>query len=506
VTTPWEPGTSVQPDDQPAVRGQWDPGADPVLPAAYSAPPQPWNPPAAAHPPPSSPAYAAGPGQGASGAWNSQPTADSPPVIQPVMAQPHPPLADPNGNGYGYSSPRVGWEQTPAGRPAPPPPPLPPPPAPAQALNVNGNGYGTSGGTEAGRHRRERPAVPDPWASGAGPDTTQLPAVTPPPVPPGEQWVYVDPSAFSDPYTEAPVYTSGAQPVPSHGPLEPQYSGATAGAATAVLAGPGAELAGAHPGTGHLQPPPDRASGPPPPGDPLLSSSYQPEKGELDIKERRSWRTWQLVTLALVAAVLGMGLAALAGPNSTSTASSSRGGYKLPPPSGSTATTGVGSTPAKAGAGAGAGSTTTTAAGGSTSTTAAGGSTSATTAAGSTATTVAGAAGSTGTTTPAVVGPATVLVPEVQQTGDWTSPSFTIAGGTWNIGWAFQCTPAPSATPSFEIFVVDTGAAAGSTPAVTSSAASGNSVTPLTTTGSQQVMVQTTAACRWAVKVTGSGS
>jgi hypothetical protein len=41
---------------------------------------------------------------------------------------------------------------------------------------------------------------------------------------------------------------------------------------------------------------------------------------------------------------------------------------------------------------------------------------------------------------------------------------------------------------------------------VTSSAASGNSVTPLTTTGSQQVMVQTTAACRWAVKVTGSGS
>jgi hypothetical protein len=41
---------------------------------------------------------------------------------------------------------------------------------------------------------------------------------------------------------------------------------------------------------------------------------------------------------------------------------------------------------------------------------------------------------------------------------------------------------------------------------VTSTAASGQAVTPLTSTGSQQVMVQTTAACRWAVKVTGSSS
>ena len=42
--------------------------------------------------------------------------------------------------------------------------------------------------------------------------------------------------------------------------------------------------------------------------------------------------------------------------------------------------------------------------------------------------------------------------------GNWTSPSFNIAGGTWNIGWAFQCAPAPTGGPSFQIFVVNTGA------------------------------------------------
>ena len=104
------------------------------------------------------------------------------------------------------------------------------------------------------------------------------------------------------------------------------------------------------------------------------------------------------------------------------------------------------------------------------------------------------------------MGPATVLVPQTTMSGNWTSPSFTIAGGTWNIGWAFQCAPAPTGGPSFQIFVVNTGAPPGSAPAVTSTAATGNAITPQTSTGSQQVVVQTTAACRWAVKVTGSSS
>ena len=232
--------------------------------------------------------------------------------------------------------------------------------------------------------------------------------------------------------------------------------------------------------------------GPPPaqPADPLLASSYQPEEGELKIKERRSWKTWQLLLAVVLAAGLGMWFNSLGGSSSgnAATSGSGSGTYKLPP-DGATATT----APAGAAA-AGHGSTATTAAG----------STSTTTAAGTTATTAAG--GSTATTAPAAVGPATVLVPETTQTGNWTSPAFTIAGGTWNIGWAFQCAPAPTGGPSFQIFVVNSGAAPGSTPAVTSTAASGQSVSPETTAGSQQVIVQTTAACRWAVKVTGSSS
>jgi len=97
----------------------------------------------------------------------------------------------------------------------------------------------------------------------------------------------------------------------------------------------------------------------------------------------------------------------------------------------------------------------------------------------------------------------TVLIPATQLSGNWTSSSFTIAAGQWNIGWAFQCTPAPATTPTFEIFVVNAGGTPGPTPAVSSSAASGQSITPQSSLGSQQVIVQTAASCRWAVKVTG---
>jgi hypothetical protein len=223
--------------------------------------------------------------------------------------------------------------------------------------------------------------------------------------------------------------------------------------------------------------------------DPLLSPGYKPEEGELNIKERRSWKTWQVLIAVVVAIVLGMWFNGNTGTASGSSASSSGGGYKLPPAAGAPTTV-----PASASAAAKGGATTATTAAGSTSTTAAG----------ATSTTAAG--GTTATTAATAVGPATVLVPETTQSGNWTSPAFTIAGGTWNIGWAFQCTPAPTGGPSFQIFVVNSGAAAGSTPAVTSTAASGQSVSPETSVGSQQVIVQTTAACRWAVKVTGSSS
>jgi hypothetical protein len=291
-----------------------------------------------------------------------------------------------------------------------------------------------------------------------------------------EQWEYVDPSAYSDPYAEAPVYTSGDPAAPTAAPpsMRPQaYAQAESpqGYGFPAAAGQGV--------------------GAPPPGDAMLSPDYRPEAGELAIKERRTWKSWQLLTAVVVAMVVGMWLYYIAGPVQKTDAASAASGYKLPPPS-----SGAGGTTTTA-AGAAAGATTTTAAGATT-----------TTAAGATTTTAATAAGAAGTSTSSTVavGPATVLVPEQQLSGNWTSPAFTIAGGTWNVGWAFQCTPAPSATPTFEIFVVTSGSAPSGTPAITSSAASGSAVTPLTTTGSQQVVVQTTAACRWAVKVTGSGS
>jgi hypothetical protein len=307
-----------------------------------------------------------------------------------------------------------------------------------------------------------------------------------------DQWVYVDPSAYSNPYTDAPVYTSGPQPIPTEAPAQEVQVPTPTG---------GSDLLG---GFGEPQSISSEAdgSGPSPLIDPLLASDYRPEAGELKIKGRRSWKTWHLVTACIVAIVIGMAINGNVGSASGSSASAGGGGggYKLPPPSsgGSTATTAAGSS-SKPGATT---VTSTTAPGStSTSTTTAGASTTTTSAAGASA-----SASASTTTPPAALPAATVLVPEVQQTGNWTSPAFTIAGGTWNIGWAFQCVPAPAAPPTFQIFVVDNGAAPGTTPAVTSSVASGNSVTPLTSTGSQQVIVQTSAACRWAVKVTGSGS
>ena len=218
----------------------------------------------------------------------------------------------------------------------------------------------------------------------------------------------------------------------------------------------------------------------------------QPEPGDLHIVQKRTWRTWQLVAAVIVAALLGMWINGSTGGASGSSATSG-GESKLPPPSEST------TTPPSGAHGSSSGSTTTTTAGG---------------AAGATTTTTAGSgggsAGATTTTTTgggapatAAAGPNTVLVPATQQTGNWTSPAFTIAGGTWDIGWAFRCTPPPASGPSFQVFVVANGASPGPTPAVTSTDPQGQSVTPQTSTGSQQIVVQAPPGCLWAVKVTG---
>jgi len=220
-------------------------------------------------------------------------------------------------------------------------------------------------------------------------------------------------------------------------------------------------------------------------GDALASSDHAPERGELKIKERRTWRTWQLLTAILVAAIFGMWINGDTGGGASSASSSGSG--KLPPPS------------AAASGSSAAGGTTTTVAGGSTTTTAAGGSTTTTVAGGSTTTTAASSTSST-----AAAGPARVLLESPQLKGNWTSTSFTTTAAPWNIGWAFQCAPAPAAGPSFQVFVTPAGSAASGTPAISETGASGQSVTAASSLGAQTLVVQAPASCTWIVKVTGS--
>ncbi len=63
------------------------------------------------------------------------------------------------------------------------------------------------------------------------------------------------------------------------------------------------------------------------------SADGVPQPGELKIKERRSWRTWQLLTAVLVAAVFGMWLNGDTGGGAASTTGTSSGSGHLPPPS-----------------------------------------------------------------------------------------------------------------------------------------------------------------------------
>ena len=92
----------------------------------------------------------------------------------------------------------------------------------------------------------------------------------------------------------------------------------------------------------------DTAVAPPAPSD------DQPKPGELKIKERRSWKTWQLLTAVLIAVIFGMWINGDTGGGSSSATGTSSGSGTLPPPSAS-------SSGAPAGGGA---ATTTTAAGG----------------------------------------------------------------------------------------------------------------------------------------------
>jgi hypothetical protein len=199
------------------------------------------------------------------------------------------------------------------------------------------------------------------------------------------------------------------------------------------------------------------------------------------IKEPRAWKTWQLFVAILASGFVCMLIGNLTAGGSASSLSASATGsrYQLPPPKGASGASGGTTTtvaPSQAAAGGAAAATTTT-------------------------TTVVPAGGAT--TSTIVAGTVTVILGPFQSHGNWTSPSFTIGSGTWNIGWAFQCTPPPAAGPSFQVFVVSTGGSPSGAPVVSGTGGSGQSVTSQTSAGSEQLVVEAGASCVWAVKVTG---
>jgi hypothetical protein len=208
----------------------------------------------------------------------------------------------------------------------------------------------------------------------------------------------------------------------------------------------------------------------------------KPLPGELAIREKLSWKTWQLLVAMLVAGLGGMAVDYyLAGGDASGSTGStgSAGSYTLPPPGSSGTTTTAGST--------GSGGTTTTT----------GGSTTTTTTSAATGTTTTDA-------TTATTAVAQVLLGPTQSHGNWTSTPFSTTTPGWDIGWAYQCPSAPASGSSLEIFVTTPGGSPTGSPAVLETGASGQSVTSVSTTGQQVLVVEAPANCEWVVKVSGS--
>ncbi|HUA94274.1 MAG TPA: hypothetical protein VMB82_01965 [Acidimicrobiales bacterium] len=212
------------------------------------------------------------------------------------------------------------------------------------------------------------------------------------------------------------------------------------------------------------------------------NGSGPPRRGELGIRQRRSWRTWHLVLAVVAALVLGMIIgndsSSSGGSGATSPNGAAKQTYTPPPPAGSSGTASTSTT-------VGSSSTTTSAGAGGDTT-----DTSSTT--------------TTASSTTATTGAPTILLPAKEASGNWTSPAFTVGAAPWSLGWAYQCTPAPAPGSAFQVFVDPVGGPQSTTPAVKGTAASGQSVSPQSVTGQEELSVQAPTGCKWIVKVTGT--
>jgi hypothetical protein len=281
-----------------------------------------------------------------------------------------------------------------------------------------------------------------------------------------------------------------------------------------------------------------------PPSAPGRVNEPAPAPGELKIRERRSWRTWQLLVFVAGALVVGMAIGNSGGSNAAPVAKS----YTLPAPAGSPASpstsaalaAGVSTTTqVSAGGTATAGSSstlvTTTVAGTTgaavvpatsapsqsgthmTTTTASTGGAVVTSLAerngnysvGTAPPTSASAAGSSlaptsapSTTTPSATAgpPGGVLVPRTQAGGSWSTHSFTVSSGGWQVGWAYQC-GGVRAGPAFQIYVLSAGSAAAPQPLVQQYTLANQGVTAGTVHGTITLQVEANETCVSAVKV-----
>jgi hypothetical protein len=181
----------------------------------------------------------------------------------------------------------------------------------------------------------------------------------------------------------------------------------------------------------------------------------------LDIREKRSWKTWQLFVAIMLALVAGMAIGNL-GSKSASATGADKPLYSLPPDAGSS-TSAQPTTSARPTTSASVQPT---------------------------------PSGSLKT------GPVTILLPNKNGTGPNTTVTFT-AGGQWKLGWAYDCQLARNGSGNFAVFVVPSSGTAPSSPALQKSGRSGSGVLTLSSTGAQRLRIQTDNACRWAVKVTG---
>ena len=97
-----------------------------------------------------------------------------------------------------------------------------------------------------------------------------------------------------------------------------------------------------------------------------------------------------------------------------------------------------------------------------------------------------------------------VLLTSPQQQGNWTSHSFTTTAAPWNIGWAFSAPPLRPQVPRSRCSSRRPGRRSTGRPRSARPGASGQSVTPQSSLGAQALVVQAPASCTWVIKVTGS--